>query len=236
MRSVATLLMTLAIGALLSAPAAAQIVPSPRDVQLTAPSVVYVADFTIDPSVVETSSDLPTRILERRPLLSRLRDGASGLRGAPDQTDPAREARQAVDQLATALVRELTRSGIPAQRIRPGAAPPADGWIVHGEFVALDQGNRVEQSMLGFGAGEPHVEVSGDIVSLNSNSSALVLTFGDSNRTRRMPGAAVTRNPYAMAARFVLSRGATGRDVQALGQRLGQEIVGFMRDRNLLSQ
>ncbi|MBL8838464.1 MAG: DUF4410 domain-containing protein [Alphaproteobacteria bacterium] len=203
---------------------------------MTAPRVVYVADFTIDPSVVQTASDLPTRVMANRPILSRLRNNFGGVTGPSDSTDPSQEARQAVDQLATALVRELTRSGVSAQRVRAGAEPPADGWIVHGIFVALDEGNRVTSSMVGFGTGQPHVEVSGDIVALTNNSSSLVLTFGDSSQNRHMPGAAITRNPYAMAARFVMSRGATGRDVQDLGKRLGEEIVTFMRDRNLLSR
>lgn len=216
--------------------ASAQISPSSSGAALTAPRVVYVADFTIDPSVVETSSDLPSRVMANRPILSRLRNSIGGVTGRADSTDPSQEARQAVDQLASALVRELARSGVSAQRVRAGAEPPADGWIVHGVFVALDEGNRVTSSMVGFGTGQPHVEVSGDIVALTNNSSSLVLTFGDSSRTRHMPGAAVTRNPYAMAARFVMSRGATGRDVQDLGKRLGEEIVTFMRDRNLLSR
>ncbi len=220
----------------MAAAAHAQIAPAPSGAALAAPRVVYVADFTIDPSVVETASDVPSRVLANRPILSRLRNSIGGVGGRADSTDPSQESRQAVDQLATALVRELTRSGVAAQRIRGGAEPPSDGWIVHGVFVALDEGNRVTSSMVGFGTGQPHVEVSGDIVALTNDSSSLVLTFGDSSRTRHMPGAAVTRNPYAMAARFVMSRGATGRDVQDLGKRLGEEIVTFMRDRNLLSR
>jgi hypothetical protein len=44
-----------------------------------------------------------------------------------------------------------------------------------------------------------------------------------------MPGGIVTRNPYVMAAKFVLSRGATSRDVQQLGGSLASEIVSYMR-------
>ena len=60
-----------------------------------------------------------------------------------------------------------------------------------------------------------------------------MLTFGDESRTHHMPGGIVTRNPYVIAAKFVLSRGATSRDVQQLGGDLAKEIVDYMRQQGL---
>jgi hypothetical protein len=44
-----------------------------------------------------------------------------------------------------------------------------------------------------------------------------------------MPGAAVTMNPYVAAAKFVLGRQATTRDVQKLGDAIAKEIADQAR-------
>jgi hypothetical protein len=46
-----------------------------------------------------------------------------------------------------------------------------------------------------------------------------------------MPGGAVTRNPYVMAAKFVLGRQATMRDVEAMGKEIAKQIADYARSR-----
>jgi len=195
---------------------------------LAAPRVVYVEDFAIDPTIVRTASDLPSQIIARRPLLGQVHERTSLLRPT-DSSDPATEARQAINQLSESIVGGLTRGGVAAQRISAGTPVPPDAWVVRGQIDQLSEGNRTQQAVVGLGAGEPQVEVSGYV----DASQGAVLTFGDQNRTHRMPGAAATRNPYAIAARFVLTRGATSRDVQELGGNLASEIVGYMRSNGM---
>jgi hypothetical protein len=196
----------------------------------TAPRVVYVEDFALDPAIVRTASDVPSQILGRRPILSQVRERAGGLLRPTDSSDPATEARQAINQLAESIVGGLTRGGVAAQRIAAGAPVPPDAWVVRGQVDQLSEGNRTEQAVVGFGAGEPVVEVSGNV----DATQGTVLTFGDQSRTHRMPGGAVTRNPYVIAARFVMTRGSTSRDVQQLGENLAGEIVGYMRNNGLV--
>jgi hypothetical protein len=45
-----------------------------------------------------------------------------------------------------------------------------------------------------------------------------------------MPGGLVTLNPYAMAAKFVLARGETERDVKAMGAAIAKALVQYLRD------
>lgn len=195
---------------------------------LTAPRVVYVEDFTLDPNIVQTASDVPSQIMARGGVLERLRERPRLLRQT-DSTDPQTEARQAVNQLSESIVSGLTHAGVPAQRIAAGAPVPPDAWVLRGQVDRLSEGNRVQQAVVGFGAGEPHVEVSGTI----NASQGTILTFGDASRMHPMPGGIVTRNPYVIAAKFVLSRGATSRDVQQLGDNLASEIVSYMRANGL---
>ncbi|MGH8523753.1 MAG: DUF4410 domain-containing protein, partial [Gammaproteobacteria bacterium] len=66
-------------------------------------------------------------------------------------------------QLSQSIVKELAGAGVAAQRIAQGAPVPPDAWVLRGRIDALNEGNRVKESVVGFGAGEPHVEVSGNI-------------------------------------------------------------------------
>ena len=198
------------------------------------PRVIYVADFAIDPSLVQTSSDLPSQIIGREGgVMARLRERA-GVTRQSDSTNPKIEASHAVDQLAQSIVSAFIREGVPAERISAGTSAPADSWLVRGEFDKLSEGNRVQQSVIGFGAGQPEVEVSGTVVATEAGIATSILTFGEESEQHRMPGGIVTRNPYVIAAKFVLSRGATGRDVQQLGASLAGEIVSYMRANRLL--
>jgi hypothetical protein len=198
--------------------------------RLSAPRVVYVEDFSINPAIVQTASDIPSQVMAARSggVLARVRE-RTGILRPTDSTNPQAEARQAVNQLADSIVSGLSRAGIAAQRIGAGAPVPPDSWVLRGEFDRLSEGSRTQQALVGFGAGSPEIEVSGNI----DAAQGTILTFGDENRTRRMPGGAVSRNPYVMAAKFVMSRGATGRDIQQLGSSLASEIVGYMRSNGL---
>jgi hypothetical protein len=196
---------------------------------VTAPRVVYVEDFALDPAIVRTASDVPSQIIARRPILSQMRE-RTGILRPTDSSDPETEARQAINLLAESIVGGLTRGGVAAQRIAAGAPVPPDAWVVRGQVDQLSEGNRTQQAVVGLGAGEPVVEVSGNV----DATQGTVVTFGDQSRTHRMPGAAATRNPYAIAARFVMTRGSTSRDVQQLGENLASEIVSYMRSNGMV--
>jgi hypothetical protein len=202
---------------------------------LNRPRLIYVADFAIDPGLVQTSSDLPSRITGREGgVIARLRE-RTGVARQSDSTNPEIEASQAVDQLAESIVTAFVRAGVPAERIATGTLVPADCWLLRGEFDKLSEGNRVQQSVIGFGAGQPEVQVSGAVVATRAGTASAILTFGEESQQHHMPGGILMRNPYVIAAKFVLSRGATGRDVQQLGASLASEIVTYMRENGLLN-
>jgi hypothetical protein len=51
--------------------------------------------------------------------------------------------------------------------------------------------------------------------------------FGTAKDPSRIPGAAVTRNPYVPAAKFVLQKNATARDIQRTAGQIVEEIVKY---------
>jgi hypothetical protein len=143
------------------------------------------------------------------------------------QTDPAEQARKLVHLLAESLVADLTEGGTPAQRIAPGTALPADGWLLHGAFVEVDEGNGLRRVVIGFGSGGTHKEVMVGVNDLAKNPEAPFVIFGTVTDPSKLPGAVVTLNPYVAAAKFVLEKNATEKDVKRTSKEIVREVLKY---------
>jgi hypothetical protein len=196
------------------------------------PGRVYVADFDLDPTLVQTESGPLEKLRQGGPLakLGLLRGG--GL--SSHQQTPEDSARQLTDAFSATLVQELGKASVPAERLPPGAPLPQDAWLIRGQFVKVEEGNAAASAVVGFGMGAPHLEVVGDVSDLRTDPPASFLTFGGANKTRRMPGGIITKNPYVIAAKFVLAKGATERDVKQLATQMAGEIVTSLQEQQLL--
>jgi hypothetical protein len=173
---------------------------------------VYVQDFALDAEATE-----PKTGLLGRPRLFQQLTGE----------DPAAHARRVVDDMATALVRDLNAAGIPAERL-PAGALPADGWLVRGAFTEADSGGIVRRAVIGFGSGKSEMAVQVGVSDLASpRPTEAFLVFGTITDPSRLPGGAVTRNPYVVAAKFVLEKGAPSRDVEHTAKAIADELVKF---------
>ncbi|CAG9216487.1 conserved exported hypothetical protein [Paraburkholderia tropica] len=181
-----------------SAPAEA----APSAVPAAAP-LVYVSDFeldaanvTTDPNPVDQARHLGGGLLPRP--LSRLRG-----------EDPQAKARDIVEEMASTLVADLRRAGVDARRLPTGAPTPAQGWLVRGVFLQVDEGNRMRRAMVGFGAGASEVQLAVAIDDLAAHAPAPLYQVIDTQSSHKMPGAgaAIALNPYVAAAKFVIARG-----------------------------
>jgi hypothetical protein len=142
--------------------------------------------------------------------------------------DPATHARRIVDELASALVKDLNAAGVPAARLPTGGALPAEGWLVRGVFTEADSGETLRRAIIGFGSGKTDMEVQvgvSDLAAPHPTESFLV--FGTITDPSRLPGGVVTRNPYVVAAKFVLEKGAPRRDVEHTAKTIADELVKF---------
>ncbi len=176
---------------------------------------VYVQDFTIDVEATE-----PRTGLLGRPRLFQQLTGE----------DPAAHARRVVDGLATALVKDLDAAGVPAERLPAGRPLPSDGWLVRGVFTEIDTGKTLRRAVIGFGSGKTDMEVQVGVNDLAANPNESFLVFGTVTDPSRLPGGVVTKNPYVVAAKFVLEKGAPQRDVEHTAKAIADELVKF-RDR-----
>lgn len=213
------------------------------------PRVVYVAQFTVAEGAIKQQGGLfgsAEQMVQNRPKLlggGLLGGGGEGGEGsgepggvldrrmAPDNPTP-----QAVtDTITKAVIDGLKQEnlGFPIEFLPPGSQPPASGWLVQGQFQNVDPGNRAQRAVIGFGAGEATTEVAVEVDRLDGGSATPVLQFGSDADSGHAPGAVVTMNPYAAAAKFVLGRNATNRDIEKMGTAIAQEIAKYARERGV---
>jgi hypothetical protein len=173
---------------------------------------VYVENFGLDADATEPRSGILPR-----PHLFRQLTGE----------DPATHARRVVDDLAAGLVKDLNAAGVPAERLLPGRPLPPEGWLVRGVFTEVYTGNALRRAVIGFGSGKTDMEVQVGVSDLADRPDQSFLVFGTVTDPSHLPGGAVTRNPYVVAAKFVLAKGAPQRDVEHTAKTIADELVKF---------
>lgn len=195
-----------AIGVMLGGCSEAKLVSS-NDVALAAaaPTIVHVADFTLAPDSLK-SEDL----FADSPLHTYLEE---------------KKARALVGTMSSAIIADLKKKGIAADRLSANAALPPQGWLVRGTFLRIDEGNRLRRSIIGFGTGRTDLEVATTIDDLTIGAAPAPLYRAQTDAaSAKAPGAVVTFNPYAAAAKFVLA----GRDLDRNTRETAEKIAALI--------
>lgn len=180
------------------------------------PRPVVVHDFAFDVGELQTEQSL---LSDRQGPVKRL-----GEELQPAET-PAQKTARLAGLLSETIANELAALKIPATRQPRGALLAADGLAVDGQFMQVDEGNRLKRAVVGFGAGATQVLVQVAVYDLSQSREQPILVYGTGTGTKPMPGAVVTLNPYAMAAKYVLSRNATEKDVRKLGKQIAKDLA-----------
>ena len=151
--------------------------------------------------------------------------------------------------LTDAIIKRLRNSGLNAEylpnvqaqyvppetdgriQFAPGTPPlPAAGWLVTGWFEEVEEGKAAVQATVGFGAGSGKAEAAVALSDLATDAGQPFMVLGSGSRTRRMAGGLVTKNPYVMAAKFVLDRrNGTEKDIRSLGANIANGIINYLR-------
>jgi hypothetical protein len=127
--------------------------------------------------------------------------------------------------MSASIVQDLTGKDLVAQRLLPGEPLPSSGWLVRGVVTEFDEGNRLRKAVVGFGAGKSELELYVNVVDLAKAPTTPFYTFEASNNSGDMPGAAVMKmNPYAAAAKFVMSRNADQKEVTHTAETIAEQI------------
>lgn len=182
-----------------------------------APSTIFIQDFDLGYDATQQDSG------ERgRPLIGRV------LPRMAQRNDPVQKAKQLVELMSDSLAKGFSAKGIDARRCIPGTPLPRDGWLIRGVFTEIDQGKRVVRATIGFGAGTTEMELYVSVSDLAGNPDAPFLSFGTEKDPNRMPGAVVTMNPYVAAAKFVMQKNASEKDVKKTAAEVVDQITNYM--------
>lgn len=183
---------------------------------VSAPTMVYVTDFDLDASAVQQSGP--------GSLINRVRPGIIGSGPLGIARTPEQQARDLVDLMANSIVDDLHKAGVAAERLAPGAPPPATGWLVRGVFLQVDAGNRVRRAAIGFGAGATDLQVASTIDQLGAGAPQPLYTVDTNAQSGRLPGAVVTLNPYVAAARFVMAGKDLNRNAKDTASKIADQV------------
>ena len=230
-----TILKTLSLAALVAAlgclcGCASSTAGTPKLAASTAvapPALICVTDFYLAPGDIQKHELVPrNHIVGSR--LGRLRND-----------DPAAKAQKLIRVLSETIVHDLNEAGLRAE-YRPNRAGlrsefiPADlsfpkaGWVVGGWFAKVDEGNRALNATVGFGKGAGQVEIEVTVSDLARNMAEPFLFIGSASAAKMRPGGLVMMNPYVMAAKFVMSKGATEKDVKQQGSAIAVSLVHYV--------
>jgi hypothetical protein len=174
---------------------------------------VWVKDFALDLSNFKSEQGLLNSIA----ITSRLQDIRRGDVGA--------RARALVNQMSESLVVDLRKAGFAAQRFPVGAPPPVNGWLIDGAFSVVDEGNRTQRAVIGMGQGSSQVDVDVAVSDLQKPDAPFAVFTTVSDPSHKPP----SPNPYAMAARFVLEKNATGHDVEHVSEQIVNELAAIQK-------
>lgn len=184
-RFIAILLLTVGVGG------CAQTVVQPKYEQRLAgpvvrPSQVLVYDFAITDANVRENQGLFATV-------------GNSLRNSTKNDRELAIAQAVQNRMVDDLVAGIRKLGLPAQRVARGTALPADAVAVTGLFAKVDEGDKLQRTALGFGAGQSSVDATVEVYAPSTNGPTKLLEFRTHSDSGAAPGALVTGGVGAAA-------------------------------------
>jgi len=205
-------------------PTATVAAPTPAAWPARPPSRVYVLPFAMDPALQQQLAQEAQPVIPQGPVRQMLasRPRVTDMVTGHDRTLPVGTS------VARLVADDLVRRGVPAVMWEQPAAPPADGWRLYGQVVALDEGSAAARNVIGFGAGNTHIAIDVAVSDPATAGGQPFLILDSSDRGRLMPGtlplaAAAGFNPVVVAGKLAASSSGIADITQQ--QRLADGIV-----------
>jgi Domain of unknown function (DUF4410) len=125
--------------------------------------------------------------------------------GLPRTFEEMEVGRKVASVFSEHLVAEIRRMGLPAQR----AVSPPPPWgrtvMIKGAFLAIDEGNRTERLVIGFGAGRTDVRAAVSVLEVLSQGPRVLEHFEVDAKSGFKPGMAETMGVGAAAGHIATS-------------------------------
>ena len=152
--------------------------------QVKALPVVYVADFQLEVEAENEANQRPFQVRKR------IKDRVDLVTG---EESPEKKAKEIVDTLAGSIVAELSGKGVVSKRLYKQPPPAFQCWVLEGEFVERDEGDRLKRAVIGFGSGSADMQVGITLSDIADKTVKILLdTQIDGSKTgcpeRLLPG------------------------------------------------
>lgn len=174
-----------------------------RATGLPRPQMIYVNDFAVSADAVALDSALGAQALEMA-------------RGTETE-DRIKIGREIARIVSENLVNEIRAQGMPAQ-LAGAAAVPGPTLTIDGQFLSVDEGNRLKRMVVGFGAGATEVRILVQVYESTSDGRRLVEDFYTTVKSSLKPGMGPMAGAGAAAGRAAASA-ATSAGIGVLGAR-----------------
>jgi hypothetical protein len=215
----------LAIAALIGAAAlgcASTSASRPREYRgsVPRPAMILVYDFAVNAGDVA----------ENQAFFHQAWEAAASDETASERADDI--GREVANAMAREIVAGIRDLGLPAQRATRNQRMPAHAIAITGEFLNVDEGNRLQRLVIGFGAGQAQVQTRVRAVQPMRDGPWRTLTeFTTTADSGYMPGAAVTMGAGA-AAQGAVTGGAVAATAATSGVKAYRSQVEQMASRS----
>jgi hypothetical protein len=181
---------------------------------------IYVSDFDLDAANVKVDSGGATGGVRLKIIESPRKR---------EEQDPQAQAMKLADLMSKSIVHDLHKAGYKAQRLAAGESRPAAGAWVHGVFTEVNEGNRRQRAVLGFGAGQSTMDLYVTLTDLSQPEKPLY-TEGKHDDSGKKVGAVVTMNPYVAAAKFVMEKNAPEKTVKKTASEISADVAKHLKE------
>jgi hypothetical protein len=190
------------------------------------PQAIYVADFNFDPAGIRAERGiLPISLMneyadESSIVFARL-FGIRINRGIRE--------RELANLMTSSLVEDLRTVGLTAYRFGPRDKLPLGGWLLQGTFVQVDEGNRFERALIGFGDGATELDVVAWLSDLQHDKPTPFCEVSTTAHSRKQAGAIMSLNPFEAVGRFMRGGLDLDKNVMETGSKLATTIADHVQ-------
>jgi hypothetical protein len=183
------------------------------------PTVICVADFELPAGVIQNEEGV---LSGRRGRVGQVADRLYG-----KSSDPETRARQLVALMSKSLLKDLSKAGFQAVRQPPEAPLPTQGWLLRGSFSLVEEGNRLQRSIIGMGVGETDIKVLSCVNDLSQGPPKPLWEIAtDANSGNKVGGGATLAfGPYGAAVAFVRAGQDVEKNVKQTATQIASQVV-----------
>jgi hypothetical protein len=146
-----------------------------KAVGLPRPQLIVVHDFGVTAAAVALDSAIGARALE-------------AVKGEPEVQAHIKIGDEVAKVLTENLVKEIGKLGIPTVAAAKAAPVAGPSLQIEGQFLTVDQGNRLRRAVIGFGAGASEVRTMVQVFETTNEGRRLVEDFYTTAKSSRKPG------------------------------------------------